>query len=413
MRWPECWAESMKRVVWPLLLLLLVGACGTAREVTVSLWISGGAEGLLDGGRVAPGWLGLLSKLGDRPQEEPWVEVGGSRHLETLADIGGVRMPEAVIPGESLLRVKGVQLLEASGIPWVISNAGILPQFPDAVLPVDRAWTWRHPDGGRIRVQGLMSDTAPLRVPADRLRPLQILPSTETARTSYLNQHAPGVLEVLVLPEDADGAEGSRRFPDADIVVEFPTGAAAVVEVGKGKRLRVRPGRFGRSVIRAWAKWDTVTKTFSTPKAEVVWIPECDYTRIEVPAELAEILRSLEPRVPLAEVDVIWEPGLKRVEVPTLRPDSIRAQRVPEDDAWLLVEVPAAQWAEWAKVDGAGWTWIREAKPRTPRVLLPATVAAGRGDWDCPIRQDLLKGRVRGEWLEATTRDFLKPEPSN
>jgi hypothetical protein len=325
----------------------------------------------------------------------------------------GIRLPEAVVPDESLLRLKGFTFLETSRSPWVISNATILPQFPAVSLPVERDWTWAHPDGGTVRVQGLMSDTAPLRIPADRLRPLQILPSTETARTSYLNQHAHGVLEVLVLPEDADGAEGSRRFPDADIVVEPPTGTAAVVEVGQGRRLRVRPGRFGRSVIRAWAKWDTVTRTFSSPKAEVVWIPACDYTRIEVPADLTESIRKLEPGFPINGVDVMWEPDLETVEVPTLRPDGIRAQRVPEDDAWMRVKVPAGQWREWAAVEGARWTWIGDAGSRSPRVLLPARVAAGRGDWDCPIRQDILKGRVRGKWLEATTRDFLEPEPRN
>jgi hypothetical protein len=167
-------------------------------------------------------------------------------------------------------------------------------------------------------------------------------------------------------------------------------------------------------VIRVGVRWNTVSKTFSSPRAEVVWIAPSDYTRISVPEALMEGIRRLEDGDPFPNVDVMWSPEFERLEVSTLRPDGIRAQRVPEDDAWMLAGVSTTRWREWASVKGAQWTWLREdADSGSLRVALPAWVVAVRGDWSCPIRQDILKGTVTGTWPGVTTRDLLQPEPTN
>ena len=394
-----------------VLLLLFIPALAHARQVTVSFWVSGGAEGILDGGRVAPGWIGLLSQLGDRPQDEPWIDVGGTRHLDALQEIQSFRLPEAIVPGETLLRIKGFSFLEKFPAKWVVTNVGLLPQFPDQQLPLNPSWEWTHPDGGSLRVLSAWSDQLPLHVPSDRLRPLMVTPAMEGIRSMYIKPH--DALEVLVIPEGEDGSVWSKTFPDADVVILPPGGAPRVIEVAKGNRIRVRPGMHGRSVIRVWAKWDTVEKTFSSPKAELVWVRQPDYAKIDLSEELSALIRELGSGDVLKDVDVIWMPEVKRMKTETTRPDGIRAQRVPQDDSWMIVQVPSAHWSEWKKVPGARWRWLSDSKPRSPRVALPARVVAGRGVWDCPIRQGILTGDVTGTWLPTTTRDLLNSEMSS
>jgi hypothetical protein len=375
----------------------------TAREVTVTFWISGGAEGLLDGGRIAPGWLGLLSQLGDRPEEEIWIDVGGTRHLPELSRMESLRIPDAIVPGESLLRIEGAGFIQSA--PHLGTNLGILPQFPEAERGFQSVITTRHPDGGELRILGLLSEQAPLRIPAAKLRPLRVLPVTQTLRDVFTQDPSPGGLTIVVLPERMSGSEASMLFPDAQVLVEQPGGAAQVIEVANGARLRVRPGRHGRSVIRVWARWNTVTKTFSAPKAEVVWVQPADYQKLILPDALIAALRDPVTFHPSAVAEVWWEPEVESMKEPSRRPDAVRAQRIPEDDVWMLAEVPADRWRVWRQVAGERWTTELERMPRSPRVAFPAGVAAGRGDWSCPIRQDILNGTVQMEELEHTLRD--------
>lgn len=393
------------QLVSAVVVLLLTFVPCSARQVTVTLWISGGAEGILDGGRIAPGSLGLLSTLGERSEQEPWIDVGGTRHTPLLDSISSFRGPEAVVPGESLLRVTGQQFLYESPGHWVITNAGILPQFPDTKLPTKHTWEWTHADGGQVRLLSAWSDGLPLTVPADKLRPLQVLPAVETIRTSYLQPSS--ALQVLVMPEGTSGPEWSQMFPDADVVVEPPGGRSQVIEVADGERIRIRPGMHGRSVIRVWARWDTVTKTFAPPKAEVVWVSPCEYNEISLPEELAEQIRTFPEHELPPKTEMIWDPIFRSMKTPSTRPDAVRAQLVPQDEAWFLATVPASRWAEWKHVEGSGWRAVSASQTRSPRVALPAHVVAGRGKVDCPIRKDIHHGSVQGEWLSLTTRDLI------
>lgn len=333
------------------------------------------------------------------------MDVGGTRHLSSLQQIRTLRLPEILIPGESLLRVQGVEGLTHAGPPWVVTNAGLLPQFPEAEFPVVPEWTWQYADGGSLRVLSVWSDQLPLRVPADFLRPVRVLPAVETIRARYL---APtDSLEVLVLPEAGDVQDWSRNFPDADVLIEPAGGAPQVVELSDGERIRVRPGTHGRSVIRVWARWDTVTRSFASPKAEIVWVSPCEYTGLDLPADLAESLRDLTGKTFPEGVNVFWEPEWRKQDQPSHRPDAVRAQRMPADERWMVAEVPASRWTVWREVEGERWSRLGTTESRSPRVALPASAVAGRGRWDCPVRQDLLNGTVRGDWLELTTRDLI------
>ena len=379
-----------------------------AREVTVTFWISGGAEGILDGGRTAPGWLGLISELGKRPDEEAWIDVGGTRHFPQLAEIGGQRVPEVIVPGEALLRLEGASFIQSP--PYLATNLGLLPQFPLAERGFQSVIHHRHPDGGSLRILGLVSEQAPLRIPATNLRPLQVLPVQATLRDLFTTQSAKGTLTVVVLPEGFNGSEASKLFPDAQVVVEPAGGKAQVVDVAEGSRIRVRPGRHGRSIIRVWARWNTVSKTFSAPKAEVVWVNPAEYEGLTLPASLIALLRNTIVFSPSQVADVWWNPSQRPMKEPTRRPDAIRAQRLPEDDAWRVAEVPMDRWREWKQVEGARWTTDLQDVPRSPRVAFPAFIAAGRGNWECPIRQDLVNGVVLAEELDHTLRDTVAVE---
>jgi len=302
-----------------------------------------------------------------------------------------------------------------------VLNGRGLPQFPEWEPPFPASRDWRHPDGLGVRIWGVLSDRAPLRVPPDRLRPLRVDPALERVRRALLEEPADDeTLQVLVLPEDADGSEWSDRVPEVPVLVEHAGGRPAVVPVHGGRQLRVRPGMHGRAVIRVWVSWDTVDQRFGEPKGEVVWVYPPNLERLDVPGEIESRLRGLKtPEVRelrealLARAEVAWMPEGSGAVPDNRIPDGRRAELVSRDHVWMRLNANASEVRAWASMALPGGVWIeREGAGRGDlEVLVPASVAAGAGGDAMPIRRWMDAHPWAVEFAGFSTRDLLCPLP--
>lgn len=400
--------------------ILLLALATPAREVGITLWISGGMEGVMMGDRASPGYLSAISKLMKEDPESFWIDVGGTADWDCLSGIEGVKLPDAVVPRETGLRLYGTSFLQESRIPWTCLNVAALPQFPESEPDFPPFKMWEQVDGARIRVLGLLADEAPLRVPSAKLHPLQVRPAVPSLR-NFLTGHPvdPSVFSVLVLPEQGSPADWSRLAPDFAVVIAPPSTRPQVVEVRDGKQLRVTPGLHGRTLIRVQLYWDTVERRFRDPKAEVVWMRLADVEALDLPVCAVRRLRPVAAGSPeklleslLDHADAVWfadgisGPGDSRL------PDAQRVAMVPEDDAWLRVTLEAADWRRWRDLPDSKWRTRGAVSGSEIRVLLSARVAAGEGEWHSTIRRDLVERDLLQEWMPFTTREVAVPTRS-
>ncbi|MDA3875416.1 MAG: hypothetical protein PF795_15825 [Kiritimatiellae bacterium] len=397
--------------------ILFLALAAPAREVGITLWISGGMDGVMMGDRASPGYLSAISKLMKEDPEACWIDVGGTSDWECLNRIEDVKLPDMVIPRETGLRMHGASFLQDSGIPWTCLNVAALPQFPDQEpeFPPDRGW--EQADGARIRVVGLLADGAPLRVPSAKLHPFQVLPSIPSLRDFLTEQPIePSMLSVLALPEQGDPTEWSRLAPDFAVLIAPPSTRPQVVTLRDGKQLRVTPGLHGRALIRVQLYWDTVERRFRDPKAEVVWMRLADVEALDLPECVVRRLRPVDAGSPeklleslLEHADAVWFPDETSEPGDSRLPDAQRVAMVPEDDAWLRVSLEDADWRRWRDLPDAKWRWMGEVSGSEVRVLLPARVAAGEGDWQSTIRRELVEREFQQEWMPFSTRELAVP----
>ncbi len=411
-----------------LLVMAWAGARVQARPVRVTLWISGGASGVLTAGREAPGMLGLLRHWREVEDGGFWLEVGGSPDYAKLAANG---RPDVLVPNAESLRIGGFAMIAQAEMPWTFLNAGILPQYPEEKLPGGRSMRLVHSDGPKIHVHGLLDESLPLRVPPQQLRPLQIHDPREALRARLPEIRAEaGVFQALVLPEDAQGGDWSREFPDFPLLIEHPGPMAEVYSLEDGTRLRVRPGRHGRTVVRVDLTWDTVTQRFGPPVAEVVWVRAMGTDGLEVPEAFRSRLRAMHPapdpgawasdrefeaafsRAALraGAGDLALVPRLRRKEIayPEL-PEVWRTAWVEEDDVWVRVRVPAQIARGWrdTEIEGASWWGRIPGGDGEASVLLPGRLAAGDRGETWHLREVLDHPEHDVEILDWTLRDLL------
>lgn len=397
----------------PLVLLLVLGLELQAREVGVTIWISGGMQGLVMGSRECPGWLSVSRQLAMEAPGDCWIHLGVPPLAET---VDGLKMPDAVVPAEADFRLQGLEQLEARAAEMTLLNVANLPQFPEyrpAFAPVQ---IWRQADGVEVHVLGLLSDGAPLRIPPDRLRPLQVLPALATVR-DYLTEHPipDHALPVLVLPEEADPAAWSAWLPEFPLLIQPAGSQAKIVDVHNGRQLRVQPAQFGRSLIRVQLYWDTVTRSFRAPTAEAVWVQPPDLQGLPVPKAVRARLSPVEmERVRDWRTELMKHgqaallPDGQSVRMVSQLPDAIRASAFPEDEAWIRLRVAAEIWQNWA----ADWQGdvIDQGRGRGEiEVLMTAQTAAGGGGTSLRIRRDLDQSALPLEWMPFTSRDLLLP----
>lgn len=409
---------TLRRLLPGLILCGLLSAAG-ARTVRLTLWVSGGSNGVLLGGDPAPGWLGVAEHIRNQPDEGAWIDAGGTFDWSCLSSIPRLRLPDAMVPGEETLRLRGVGALEDVG-SWTLLNAAVLPQFPESELSAATSRVWRQEDGVGWRMLGLLSDKAPLRVPPERLRPLRVTDALETLRSFLLKHSAEGsTATALVVPEGEDPAEWSRRTPDIPVLIE-PAGTwPDIVAAHGGRQIRVRPARFGRAVIRVWMNWDTVERRFGDPKAEVEWVRTPDLEKLELPDCAERRLRPLvdppesDPETALlSRADLVLLPTETGDPAESTLIDALRVAAAPVDHAWLRVEVAAATLEAWRDLDLPGFAWRGDAASSGTRtVLMPDVAAAGAGGAARPVREALDGGGFEPVWMEFTTRDLAVPLP--
>ncbi|MDF3128598.1 hypothetical protein P0Y35_05270 [Kiritimatiellaeota bacterium B1221] len=387
-----------------------------AREVDLRLWVSGGTQGLVLGSRDCPGWLSVARQLEQEDPEACWVHLGAPPLPDFHRELQGLKFPNILVPGEADFRLQELASFADPKLPFTLLNVDMLPQFPDETVPFSERGIWKQADGVEIHVFGLLSKQAPLRIPADRFRPLQVRDPLGEMRALLTDQpNSASVFPVLVLPEDAEGAEWSTRFPEIPVLILPPGGQSKVIEVQEGKQLRVQPAKFGRSLIRVQIYWDTVTRTFRNPTAEVVWVNAPDLQGLDLPDRIKNRLHPVsEPPenhlgvALLRKADGVLLPKMKSLKFASKLPDAVRVSAVPEDDAWLRVQVPASVWRQWRQVPETIF-FERENLGDEVEVLVSAKLVAGNGDWHSVIRQDLLTHDFHGEWMSFTSRDLILP----
>jgi len=405
--------------------MLLPGVAGLeARPVQITVWISGGVNQILTAGMEAPGLLGVAEHVQRGGGSGFWVDVGGSADLPHLP---GLRIPDALIPNGEILRVAGLSILRHESLPWTVLNTGILPQYPEAP-PLDRPFQLlRHPDGPVLRVTGLLAANTPLQVPPAQLRPLRILDPAEALRSALPAwRREDAALNLLVLPEGADAGEWSRLFPEIPVIIEPPAAPPAVIPLDGGTRLRIRPAPHGRAVIRLTLIWDTVTREFRAPAAEIEWVRAPDLAGIHLPVPLQRRLRPLpSPPNPAAAIQN-WGPQLLRraeadlallpavpsaaaIPHPAL-PESWRGTLVPVNDGWTLLTVSGESARQLRQETLPGYIWVGEPRAQT-RVALPNHVAAGLGGQARAFRRLPEDPDTLSLPLPFTTRDFFPPSP--
>ncbi|MGA0333799.1 MAG: hypothetical protein ACO3NW_07570 [Kiritimatiellia bacterium] len=389
----------------------------SAREVDLRLWISGGMQGLLLGSRECPGWLSVARQLELEDPEGCWLQVGLPPVAGEPLRVPGLKFPDLLVPAESDFRLLGLSGIEQSGEQLSLLNVGALPQFPEYVPGFDPVGIWRQADGAEIWVFRLLSEKSPLKIPPEKLRPLRIDPPVESLRRFLTEKPLPDhALGVLVLPEDAKGPEWSDLFPEFPVLVQNPGSQAKIIELNQGTQLRIQPARFGRELVRVQLYWDTVLRRFRNPKAETVWVNAPSLQGVELASELQQRLHPLReiPALDLEEAllqhaDAAWLPEIKSMDWNSRLPDALRAGAVPEDHAWVRVEIPRRFLTRWQEELPDTQLVLAEKLPDPCRVLLPAETVAGAGDWHSVIRQDLLAENFAREWMPFTTRDLLVP----
>lgn len=393
-----------------------------ARPVEITLWISGGCNQILTAGREAPGLLGVYEHLRQRDPDGYWIDVGGSLDWPQLP---GLRRPDAVIPGTEFLRVAGPSPLLREDLPWSLLNAAGLPQYPPVDVQNLHSSRINHPDGPQLLVHGLLPANTPLLVPPARLRPLRILNPQDSVRESLPAWRAvPSGFSILILPEDDDAAGWSRAFQEIPLLVEPPSGPPAVIPLDQGQRLRVRPAAHGRAVIRVTLVWDTVSREFRPPLAEIEWV-QAPSLRVELPApargrlrplsrppEVAAVLRQF-PEVVLqrtgATLALVPELASANIPHPSL-PESWKATLVPVNDGWTVLTLPHETARNLARQEVPGHQWAGEV--RSPTLLaVPNRVLAGEGGKFLHIRTLLDSHNHPHLLVDGTTRDFLPLHP--
>ena len=390
-----------------------------AREISVRLWISGGMQGVMMGNRECPGWLSVARQLALDDPDACWIQVGSPTDSDCLDQIDGLKQPDILIPTEADFRMQGREILEQQAIPGGLLNVSSLPQFPDYEPAFSKVQVWEQADKIKVYGLGLLSDLAPLTIPPGRLRPLRILPALQTLRT-YLNEHPlpDQVFPVAILPEDADPKEWSDRFPDIPLLI-LPVGSfPQIIETHQGRQLRIQPARYGRALIRVEIYWDTVTRSFSSPKAEVVWVKGPDLQGLELPECVRQRILPLKqlPEVKLSEellkhADAVLLPQRKPLGLSSLLPDAVRVSAVPQDDAWLKVWADRDVWKRWKEKPGFQGVERSNLPRGGMEILVSAASAAGNGKWEDAIRQDLQKYDFKTEWMSFSSRDLVLPMP--
>ncbi len=372
-----------------------------ARILPLTLWVSGGCEGILTAGGDAPGWLGVSRHITAQDPKGFWLDVGGTADAALLMEIGGLARPDAVVPSEATLRFQTAGRLAAAPLPYTALNLAMLPQFPSTDVPVPAFREVEQADELGFRFIGLLSDGAPLRVPPVCLRPLQVLPPETALRAHRIAHPTPDRrIPVVVIPEQADGAAWSRRFPGIPVLVEFPSGRPEVIEMSDGAQLRVRPGRHGRAVIRVTLRWDTVRGAFLPPQADIEWVRRPDLEALDLPAEAVQRLRPLPaealPVEPLsvANASVLAPAGMLRTDTPTpgevMLPDAWRIRLLETDTLPVGLQ------------QGVGES--------ENEVWIPARLAAGNGgDAWLTLRQFLDEIQLTPERPVRSQRERLVP----
>ncbi len=411
------------RTLLRLLLLLYLSAFALtraqARVLRTSLWISGGADDLLMGGDEAPGWLSLSARIAEEDGPLCWIDHGGGSALACLRSSPKLRLPDILVPGETLLRSRGTTFLNENTLPWTLLNIGRLPQFPQAPIPFENSRVWEQADGLRIRAVGLLSEKAPLRIPPTELQPFRVLPLQASLNEALPRWRAePPAFPVLFLPDDSS-PDDSTLYPDFTVLVMPASARPEVISLDDGKRLRVTPGRNGRALIRVDISWDNVTGRFSPPHAEVVWVRAADPASLPLPDCARAPLRPVTPPTrSLAEV-LSSEAELLLIPNPpsspkTLSqlPDTLRALHVPVDHRWVRATLPSATARSWSEREIPGHRWVGAAgSGRETRVLLPDQVAAGLGGLTLEFRRVLDDPETHSEVLPLSSRERLVPIP--
>lgn len=398
------------------LLLFLCALTASARSVQLTLWVSGDTGGILPAGREAPGHPGVIAHIQRQAPDGYWIDVGGGMLPDAPASL---RNPDVHIPGLELLQTRGQSVFENSPLPWTLLNIGVLPQYPEAEVPIPPLRQLRHPDGPEITVLGLLPADTPRRVPPPLLRPLRILPPEVSLQNILAELRASAALPVLALPEGADPSTWSRTFPDIPLFIEPASANPAVIPLDNGRRYRIRPGTHGRAVIRVSLTWDTVQREYTNLFAEVEWVRPPDQNPPDLPPDLTRRLRLL-PEAPTpadlraafiqrllerGQADMALIPKLSTRPPPYPQsPESWRVHLFPRDVTWMLVHTDAETLRNWIRHDLPGHEWIG---PRTAatRILLPAPLAAAP-----PFRDGLNTSRPPATPTPFTARDLLFPQ---
>lgn len=406
----------MKRSRLWLLSLVLLLLRMDAREVDIRLWISGGMQGIVMGSRECPGWLSVARQLEVEDPGGCWIQLGA---LPFTGAIEGLKQPDAVIPTEGDFRLQGLPWMEESPAPWSLLNAKALPQFPDYTPAFPPVQIWHQADGVEVHIFGLLSDKAPLRIPPNRIRPLQVTAALASLR-QYLTEHPlpENAFPVLVLPEDADPGQWSKWLPEFRLLIQSAGSSAKVIALQNGAQLRVQPARFGRAIIRVQVYWDTVEKRFRNPTAESVWVQSPDLHGVALPRGVVERIRPVEKSDAgdwtdklMTYGDAALLPEVQTHPIDSKLPDALRVSAFPEDHAWMKVRVSVDQWKRWKQAWQSPSFDILTDRGGEVEVLLPAEAAAG--DPDSVIRKDLETMNLETEWMPFTSRDFIiATEPS-
>lgn len=410
----------MKRLC-PLLLVLGLSLGLGAREISIRLWVSGGMEGVVMGNRECPGWLSVSRQLQKEDPQACWIQLGVNPDPDGLSQLANLNQPDVVIPTEQDFRMQGREALEKLDPPGTLLNVSNLPQFPDYRPAFSKKQVWKQADGVEIHTYGLLSDQAPLRIPSDRLRPLRVMPALSGIREELTVATMPDhVFPVLVLPEGADGKEWSDRLPEIPILILPSQKQARIIDTHGGTQLRIQPAAYGRSIIRVQLYWDTIERRFSSPKAEVVWVNAPEFQDVDLPIGLKNRIRPIE-HVHVTDIgdellkhaDVVFAPEVKKLGIDSRLPDAIRVSQVPKDYAWVKVVTDSKTLERW-KADGIPKIFEGPSSSnREVEILMTAEIAAGNGEWDSVIRQDLLSGNYPYEWMPFTSRDLVLPLKEN
>ncbi|GEM_PF-4820266 len=394
-----------------LLSLLWLPLLLQARPIQVHLWISGGLEDLLYASEKAPGWLAVMAHL--EKEEGFWLDHGG--HPPPAGIPSSLPRPDAAAPHLDVIQASGLKTLQADSYPLTLLNLKALPQFPGTSSALPSEIRLSHPDGPEICIQALLHPQAGRQLLPQALQPWQV-----TDPLPMLAKHAPGSgkeFPVLMLAEGASAREASRNFPGFPLMIEAPGATPAIQELDQGKRLRVRPARHGRALIHVELTWDSVTRSYATPEAEIVWLRTPALEELEVPKELFPQLRPCPPPTQQlsqrlqGQSDLILLPKKNRPlpRNPGL-PHALRLHLAPENRVWVKLECPVTPLRSLRNLPSEEWQWLGEMPGAgLCSVILPADLLAGAAHGGFSAREILSHPDSRIEVLELRSRDWLLP----